>query len=258
MRLRQGLTKSKNLVSIRILQSIGLEYAQDYVTKFGFDRDKVGPYLTMALGAVSVTPWQMLGGYAVFANGGYRINPYLIQRIEDGQGNLISETVPVVAGKDAEQILDIRNTFTMVNMLQDVVKHGTAIRAMALGRQDLAGKTGTTSESMDAWFCGFHPTLVAITWVGYDNPRSLGEKETGGGAALPIWMDYMGKILKDEPQIEYLVPPGIVTARINEEGLRDPAGERIEYFYEEFLPPERNSFLPDLFKPTEKDSDQLF
>ena len=258
MRLRQGLTKSKNLVSIRILQSIGLEYAQDYVTKFGFDRDKVGPYLTMALGAVSVTPWQMLGGYAVFANGGYRINPYLIQRIEDGQGNLISETVPVVAGKDAEQILDIRNTFTMVNMLQDVVKHGTAIRAMALGRQDLAGKTGTTSESMDAWFCGFHPTVVAITWVGYDNPRSLGEKETGGGAALPIWMDYMGKILKDEPQIEYLVPPGIVTARINEEGLRDPAGERIEYFYEEFLPPERNSFLPDLFKPTEKDSDQLF
>lgn len=258
MRLRQGLTKSKNLVSIRILQSIGLEYAQDYVTKFGFDRDKVGPYLTMALGAVSVTPWQMLGGYAVFANGGYRINPYLIQRIEDGQGNVVSETVPVVAGKDAEQILDIRNTFTMVNMLQDVVKHGTAIRAMELGRQDLAGKTGTTSESMDAWFCGFHPTLVAITWVGYDTPHSLGEKETGGGAALPIWMDYMGKMLKDEPEIEYIVPPGIVTARINEEGLRDPAGERIEYFYEEFLPPERNSFLPELFKPTEKDSDQLF
>lgn len=258
MRLRQGLTKSKNLVSIRILQSIGLEYAQDYVTKFGFDRDKVGPYLTMALGAVSVTPWQMLGGYAVFANGGYRINPYLIQRIEDGQGNVVSETVPVVAGKDAEQILDIRNTFTMVNMLQDVVKHGTAIRAMELGRQDLAGKTGTTNESMDAWFCGFHPTLVAITWVGYDTPHSLGEKETGGGAALPIWMDYMGKMLKDEPEIEYIVPPGIVTARINEEGLRDPAGERTEFFYEEFLPPERNSFLPDLFKPTEKDSDQLF
>ncbi|MFA7300197.1 MAG: penicillin-binding protein 1A, partial [Sideroxydans sp.] len=230
MRLRQGLIKSKNLVSIRILQSIGLDYAQDYVTKFGFDREKVGPYLTMALGAVSVTPWQMLGGYSVFANGGYRITPYLIQRIEDGQGNLISTTAPVVAGKDAEQVLDIRNTFTMVNMMQDVVKHGTAIRAMSLGRKDLAGKTGTTSESMDAWFCGFHPTLVAITWVGYDNPRSLGEKETGGGAALPIWMDYMGKMLKDEPEIEYLVPPGIITERINDEGLRDPASERIEYF----------------------------
>lgn len=258
MRLRQGLTKSKNLVSIRILQSIGVEYAQDYVTKFGFDREKIGPYLTMALGAVSVTPWQMLGGYSVFANGGYRITPYLIQRIEDGQGNLISEATPVVAGKDAEQVLDVRNTFTMVNMLQDVVKHGTAIRAMSLGRQDLAGKTGTTSDSMDAWFCGFHPTLVAITWVGYDNPRSLGEKETGGGAALPIWMDYMEKMLKDEPEIEYLVPPGIVTERINDEGLRDPTGERTEYFYEEFLPPEKNHFLLDLFKPAENDSNQLF
>ncbi len=258
MRLRQGLTKSKNLVSIRILQSIGLDYAQDYVTKFGFDREKVGPYLTMALGAVSVTPWQMLTGYSVFANGGYRVNPYLIQRIEDGRGNLISEVKPVVAGKDAEQILDVRNTFTMVNMLQDVVRHGTAIRAMSLGRQDLAGKTGTTNDSTDAWFCGFHPTLVAITWLGYDNPRSLGEKETGGGAALPIWMDYMGKMLKDEPEIEYLVPPGIVTERINEEGLRDPASERIEYFYEEFLPPEKKSFLLDLLKPAETDSNQLF
>lgn len=258
MRLRQGLTKSKNLVSIRILQSIGVDYAQDYVTKFGFDREKVGPYLTMALGAVSVTPWQMLGGYSVFANGGYRITPYLIQRIEDGQGNVVSETIPVVAGKDAEKVLDPRNDFIMVNMMQDVVKHGTAIRAMELGRNDLAGKTGTTSESMDAWFCGFHPTLVAITWVGYDNPHSLGERETGGGAALPIWMDYMGMALKDVPEIEYLAPPGIVTAHINEAGLRDSAGDRIEYFYEEFLPPESNSFMPELFKPPEKDSDQLF
>jgi len=258
MRLRQGLTKSKNLVSIRVLQSIGLEYARDYVTKFGFDRDKIGPYLTMALGAVSVTPWQMLQGYSVFANGGYRVTPYLIQRVEDGQGNLISQTIPVVAGKDAEQVLDIRNAFTMVNMMQDVIKHGTAIRAMSLGRQDLAGKTGTTSESMDAWFCGFHPTLVAVTWVGYDTPRSLGEKETGGGAALPIWMDYMGEMLKDTPQIEYSVPPGIVTARINEEGLRDPEGNRIEYFYEENLPPEGYRRLQEIFKPAESDTEQLF
>jgi penicillin-binding protein 1A len=258
MRLRQGLIKSKNLVSIRILQSIGLDYAQDYVTKFGFDREKVGPYLTMALGAVSATPWQMLGGYAVFANGGYRVTPYLIQRIEDGQGNLISQTVPVESGKDAEQILDIRNTFTMVNMMQDVVKHGTAIRAMQLGRQDLAGKTGTTSESMDAWFCGFHPTLVAVTWLGYDNPHSLGEKETGGGAALPIWMGYMGEMLKDTPQIEYTVPPHMVAARINDEGLRDPDGAHVEYFYEENVPAERGSSLLEIFKPTESGTDQLF
>ncbi len=258
MRLRQGLIKSKNLVSIRILQSIGLEYAQDYVTKFGFDRDRVGPYLTMALGAVSVTPWQMLGAYSVFANGGYRVTPYLIQRIEDGQGNVISQTVPVEAGKDAEQILDIRNTFTMVNMMQDVVKHGTAIRAMELGRQDLAGKTGTTSESMDAWFCGFHPTLVAITWLGYDTPHSLGERETGGGAALPIWMGYMGDMLKGVPEIQYTMPPHMVVARINDEGMRDPNGPYNEYFYEENLPPESSNRLLEMLKPSESGSDQLF
>ncbi len=258
MRMRQGLTKSKNLVSIRILQSIGLDYAQDYVTKFGFDKDKVGPYLTMALGAVSVTPWQMVGGYSVFANGGYRITPYLIQRIEDGQGNIISQAAPIEAGKGAEQVLDVRNAFTMVNMMQDVVKHGTAIRAMALGRQDLAGKTGTTSDSMDAWFCGFHPTLVAVTWIGYDNPRSLGEKETGGGAALPIWMDYMAALLKDTPEIEYSIPDHIVTARINDDGLRNAEGNRIEYFYEENLPSEQSSSILELAKPVDTENDQLF
>jgi len=256
IRMRQGLTKSKNLVSIRILQSIGLDYAQDYVTKFGFEKEKVGPYLTMALGAVSVTPMQMLGGYSVFANGGYRVSPYLIQRIEDGQGNIISQAAPVEAGKGAEQVLDVRNAFTMVNMMQDVVKHGTAIRAMSLGRQDLAGKTGTTSDAMDAWFCGFHPALVAVTWIGYDNPRSLGEKETGGGAALPIWIDYMGAILKDIPGIEYSIPEHIVTARINENGLRDPDGSRIDYFYEENLPPEQSSVPIESSKPSE--NEQLF
>ncbi len=256
MRMRQGLTKSKNLVSIRILQSIGLDYAQDYVTKFGFEKDKVSPYLTMALGAVSVTPMQMLSGYSVFANGGYRISPYLIQRIEDGQGNIISQAAPVEVGKGAEQVLDVRNAFTMVNMMQDVVKHGTAIRAMSLGRQDLAGKTGTTSDAMDAWFCGFHPALVAVTWVGYDNPRSLGEKETGGGTALPIWIDYMGPILKDIPGIEYSIPEHIVTARINENGLRDPEGSRVDYFYEENLPSEQSSVPIESAKPSE--NEQLF
>ncbi len=258
MRMRQGLTKSKNLVSIRILQSIGLDYAQDYVTKFGFDKSKVGPYLTMALGAVSVTPWQMITGYSVFANGGYRVTPYLIQRVEDGQGNIISQAAPIEAGKGAEQVLDVRNAFTMVNMMQDVVKHGTAIRAMSLGRQDLAGKTGTTSDSMDAWFCGFHPTLVAVTWIGYDTPHTLGERETGGGAALPIWIDYMGAMLKNTPEIEYSVPEHIVTARINDNGLRDPNGNRIEYFYEENLPPEQSSAVQETAKPASNESDQLF
>lgn len=237
MRMRQGLIKSKNLVSVRILQAITPEYAQDYLTKFGFDKDKQPPYLTMALGAGSVTPLQLLTGYSVFANGGYRITPYFIQRIEDSQGKLINQAATVVAGGGAEQVIDVRNAFTMVNMMQDVVRHGTAIRAMTLGRHDLAGKTGTTSDSMDAWFCGFQPTIVAISWIGFDTPRTLGDKETGGGAALPIWMDYMAKILKDVPEAVYSMPENMVAVRINENGLRDPNGTREEYFYQENLPP---------------------
>ncbi|MDD4912941.1 MAG: penicillin-binding protein 1A [Sideroxydans sp.] len=258
IRMRQGLIKSKNLVSIRILQSIGPSYAQDYVTKFGFDKEKVSPFLTMALGAVSVTPMQMLGGYSVFANGGYRITPYLIDRVEDGQGKILSQATPVEAGKGAEQVLDVRNAFTMVSMMQDVVKHGTAMRAMSLGRQDLAGKTGTTNDAMDAWFCGFHPSVVGIAWVGYDTPRTLGEKETGGGASLPIWIDYMKVALKDVPAFEYAVPPRIVAARINDNGLRDNNSSRTEYFYEENLPGEQGNAPASGVKPATADGDQLF
>jgi penicillin-binding protein 1A len=257
MRMRQGLVRSKNLVSIRILQAIGVQYAQDYVTKFGFDKDKIKPFLTMALGAGSVTPLQLLTGYSVFANGGFRIMPYFIQRIEDGQGKLIAQAAPIVAGAGAEQVIDVRNAFTMVNMMQDVVKHGTAIRAMELGRQDLAGKTGTTSDSMDAWFAGYHPTLVAVTWIGYDNPQSLGEKETGGGAALPIWMSYMGKMLQGVPEVEYTMPEHVVSARINDNGLRDPNGDHTEYFYEENIPPEQGETTPEESKPATV-NDQLF
>ncbi|MDP2805494.1 MAG: penicillin-binding protein 1A [Gallionellaceae bacterium] len=236
MRMRQGLMKSKNLVSIRILQAISPEYAQDYVSKFGFDKDKTPPYLTMALGAGSVTPMQLLTGYSVFANGGYRIRPYFIQRIEDADGKLINEAALTVAGENAEQVIDVRNAFSMVSMMQDVVRHGTATRAMTLGRQDLAGKTGTTSDSMDAWFCGFQPTLVGIAWIGFDKPRSLGDKETGGGAALPIWISYMGKALKDVPQAEYTMPENMVAIRINDKGMRDANGGRTEYFYQENIP----------------------
>ena len=239
MRMRQALIKSKNMVSIRILQTITPQYAQDYITKFGFDAAKHPPYLTMALGAGSVTPMQMLTGYSVFANGGFRITPYFIQRIEDSNGKVLHQAAPVVAGETAKQVIDVRNAYTMVNMMQGVVQHGTAFRAMQLGRHDLAGKTGTTNESMDAWFCGFHPTMVGITWVGFDNPRSLGERETGGGAALPIWMDYMGKILKKVPEAVYTMPENMVAARINNDGLRDEAGDLVEYFYPENLPPEK-------------------
>jgi penicillin-binding protein 1A len=258
MRMRAGLIKSKNLVSIRILQAIGPVYARDYVTKFGFDKEKHGAYLTMALGAGSVTPIQLLTGYSVFANGGYKITPYFIQRIEDSQGKILDQAGPVKAGDDAERVIDVRNAYTMVNMMQDVVRHGTAIRAMELKRTDLAGKTGTTSDSLDAWFCGFHPTLVGISWIGFDNPRSLGDKETGGGAALPIWMGYMEKILPGVPEAVYTMPENMVAARINENGKRDPAGNRIDYFYKEFLPEEQSTIPDQPANPSEPSSDQLF
>lgn len=259
IRMRQALIKSKNLVSIRILQSITPKYAQDYVTKFGFDADRHPPYLTMALGAGLVTPLQMLTGYSVFANGGYKISPYFIQRIEDDKGNVLSQAAPVVAANGAEQVIDTRNAFTMVNMMQDVVKHGTAIRAMSLGRQDLAGKTGTTSDSIDAWFCGFQPTVVGISWLGFDQPRSLGDKETGGGAALPMWIGYMDKVLRNVPEATYTAPDGIVAVRINDAGQRDDNGTRTEYFYKENVPSAMPTVSTGEVTPqTELIKDQLF
>lgn len=237
MRMRQALTKSKNLVSIRILQKITPQYAQDYITKFGFEADKHPAYLTMALGAGMVTPLQMLSGYSIFANGGFRVTPYFIDRIEDSYGNILQQnTPPAIVGETAEQVIDVRNAYTMVSMMQDVVKHGTAFRAMQLGRNDLAGKTGTTSDSVDAWFCGFQPTVVGIAWMGFDQPRSLGDNETGGGAALPIWIDYMGKVLKDLPEATYTLPENMVETTINEQGRPDPNGTRKEYFYQENMP----------------------
>ncbi len=259
MRMRSGLIKSKNLVSIRILQAIGPTYARDYITKFGFDKDKHGAYLTMALGAGSVTPMQMLGAYSIFANGGYRITPYFIQRIEDAQGKVLEKAGPVRAGEDAERVIDMRNAYTMVSMMQDVVKHGTAMKALELGRSDLAGKTGTTSDSLDAWFCGFQPTVVGISWIGFDNPRSLGDRETGGGAALPMWMGYMSKVLEGVPEAVYTMPDNMVAARINDNGRRDPNGNRIEYFYSENLPPEQVIEQTDPNAPaSDAGSEQLF
>jgi penicillin-binding protein 1A len=256
MRMRQALIKSKNMVSIRILQSITPQYAQDYITKFGFEAAKHPPYLTMALGAGSVTPLQMLQGYSVFANGGFRITPYFIQRMEDGRGN-VSKAVPVMANEGADQVIDMRNAFSMVSMMQDVVRHGTAIRAMSLGRQDLAGKTGTTSDSIDAWFCGFQPTLVGISWIGFDQPRSLGDKETGGGAALPMWIDYMAKVLKDVPQAAYTMPESMAAVHINQAGHRDESSDMVEYFYQENVPSERAVPATEESKPSESVKDQL-
>ncbi len=210
MRMRQALAKSKNMVSIRILQSIGPRYAQDYVSRFGFDEDKHPPYLTMALGAGSVTPWQMAGAYAVFANGGYRIDPYLISRITDANGKVLARATPLKAGDENTRAIDRRNAFIMDSLMRGVVRSGTATKALALKRSDLAGKTGTTNDSHDAWFAGYSPDVVAITWVGFDQPRKLGERETGGGLALPIWIAYMGKALAGLPEKPAVVPEGVV------------------------------------------------
>ncbi len=209
MTLRKGLAKSKNMISIRVLQSVGAQNAQEWISHFGFDPEKHPPYLTMALGAGSVTPMQMAAGYSVFANGGYRINPYLITKVTDQMGKVLSEFTPPELDESARAI-DARNAFVMTSLLQEVTRSGTAARASAtLKRSDIYGKTGTTNDSMDAWFAGYHPTLTAVTWIGYDTPRKLGDRETGGGLSLPVWISYMQHALQNVPISEPAVPPGV-------------------------------------------------
>ena len=210
MTMRTGLARSKNMISIRVLQAVGPKTAQEWVSRFGFEADKHPAYLTMALGAGSVTPMQMATAYAVFANGGYRVNPYLITRVVDQKGRILSQFEPPATSNNPRAI-DARNAFVMDSLLQTVTRSGTAARAQAtLKRPDLYGKTGTTNDSVDAWFAGFQPTMTAVTWIGYDQPRNLGSRETGGGLALPIWIAFMDKALKGVPVAEPTVPPGVV------------------------------------------------
>jgi len=221
MSLRRGLAKSKNMISIRILQSIGAPYAQQWITRFGFDADKHPAYLTMALGAGSVTPLQMATAYGVFANGGYRLNPQLITKLTDSKGHVLSEAKPQ-AIDESLRVIDARNAFIMDSLLQSVTHIGTAAKAyQALKRDDIYGKTGTTNDSLDAWFAGFQHSVVAVVWMGYDNPRKLGDRETGGGLSLPVWIDYMQPVLKGVPVQEPPVPDGVVNI----------GGE---WFYEEY------------------------
>ncbi|HQQ68891.1 MAG TPA: penicillin-binding protein 1A [Alicycliphilus sp.] len=230
MTLRSGLARSKNMISIRVLQAVGPKTAQAWVSRFGFDADKHPAYLTMALGAGSVTPMQMATGFSVFANGGYRVNPYLITRVTDHKGRILSQFEPPATSSNPRAI-DARNAFIMDSLLQEVTRSGTAARAQAtLKRPDLYGKTGTTNDSVDAWFAGFQPTLTAISWIGYDQPRNLGSRETGGGLALPIWISFMDKALKGVPVAEPTVPPGVV----NVSG---------EWFYDEYA---RNNGIASL------------
>jgi penicillin-binding protein 1A len=221
MALHTALAKSKNMVSIRVLQAVGTQNAQDWITRFGFEADKHPPYLTMALGAGSVTPMQMATAYSVFANGGYRVNPWLIAKVTDQKGKVLAEA-PAPKLDESVRAVDARNAFVMNRLLQEVARSGTAAKAQAtLKRTDLYGKTGTTNDSVDNWFAGYQPTLAAVVWMGYDNPKTLGESETGGRLSLPVWISFMETALKGVPVMEPAAPEGVVNV----------GGE---WFYDEF------------------------
>jgi penicillin-binding protein 1A len=258
MSMRTAMAKSKNMVSIRILQSVGAPFAQEWVTRFGFDAEKHPPYLTMALGAGSVTPMQMAVAYSVFANGGYRVNPWLISKVTEQRGKVLIEAkAPVLT--DSDRVIDSRNAFMTSQLLQEVTRAGTAARAQAtLKRRDLYGKTGTTNDSMDTWFAGYQPSLAAVAWVGYSIPRKLGERETGGGLSLPIWISFMETALAGVPVAEIPAPEGVVYqsgewyydefalgAGVTEVGTADPLEPESS---ENPLPPDEKQKIMDLFK----------
>jgi penicillin-binding protein 1A len=274
-RMREALTHSRNLVSIRVLQAIGPAYAAEYVQRFGFRADQVPRDLSLALGSGSATPLEMARGYSVWANGGFYVEPYFIQEIRDPQGEVLFAANPPVACLECEtaaaeqgaqpadgpvpaaaadsategdtdspgastdggqvyeakpvyarRVVDYDNVYLMTSMMQDVIKRGTGRGAMSLGRTDLAGKTGTTNDQRDAWFCGFNERLVTTVWVGFDQVQPLGNGETGGRAALPMWIDYMRVALQDVPTSTLPQPPDLVTVRIDAKtGLRLPPGE---------------------------------
>lgn len=269
IRLRHAMAKSKNMVSIRVLQAIGPNYAQDYITRFGFDPKQHPAYLTLALGAGSTTPLQMAGAYAIFANGGFRVKPYFINKITDDKGGVLFEAAPERAEsaaartepaiKAAERVIDPRNAFIMTSMLRDVVRYGTAARAMSLGRNDLSGKTGTTNDSLDAWFAGFNSGLVAVTWIGFDNPASLGEAETGGGASLPMWMHYMGKVLKGVKEKPFEPPSGVTMIPLAGEFGKD-GKQLFEFVYAENAGNvgDGPAALREANKPSEEVRNQIF
>lgn len=232
--LRNALTKSKNLVSIRVLQAATVPFTHEHVAKFGFDMGRIPPYLTMALGAGEVTPLSLATGYAIFANGGHRVTPWHLLKVTDKDGRVLeSFTAPA-----ASPAIDPRNAFTMASMMQDVVRRGTATGAMKLGRTDLAGKTGTTNDHRDTWFAGFQATRIAVAWMGYDQPRPLGGSETGGVTALPMWVHYMGEVLKGVPPMPFSAPGGLVAQQVDPATGRPlPEGQGMtEYVFQEFVP----------------------
>lgn len=228
-RLRQGLVKSMNLLSIRVLQQIGIPVALDYMKQFGFALNSLPTTLSLALGTADMTPLMVAQGYAVFANGGYKVQPYVIDRIYDQQHTLLYHH------PNTEQIRAItpQIAYLMTSVLQDVIRYGTAKQALDLNRSDIAGKTGTGNEHTDAWFAGYNGDVVAVTWVGYDEPKTT--HEYGSQVALPIWIDFMRVALEGTAETEWEQPAGIVTVRIHPQtGLRVPSGET-PFIFEQFV-----------------------
>lgn len=251
--MRRGLMKSKNMISIQILNQIGAQYGQEFITRFGFDPDKNPPYLTLALGAGSVTPLQMATAYSVFANGGYKIRPYIISYITDSDGKILSQARPEKAGDESNRVIDARNAFIMDTLLKDVVRGGTAARANILNRPDLAGKTGTTNDSIDAWFAGYQPSLVAVAWLGFDQPRNMGGRETGSALALPVWISYMQKALSGIP-VEMKSPPaGVIYENGDYYYTEAPPGKIVTNIgvgqkdYEKIYETENNNVKDEIF-----------
>jgi penicillin-binding protein 1A len=280
IRLREALYKSRNLVSIRLLQAMGVGKTIDYITRFGFNKQDLPPNLSLALGTATLTPMEIATGWSTFANGGYKITPYIIDKIESRngdtlfvanppsvpQGGAASDGIAVPAPQAftvnatpgeapgatqapqapavAERVVDGRTTYILNSMLEDVIKLGTGRRALALGRPDIAGKTGTTNESKDAWFSGYNADYVTTVWTGFDQPESLGRKEFGGTVALPIWMNYMGAALKGKPPHTQPEPEGILSLRVDPVSGRAASpgtpGAYFELFKVEDTPPSGN------------------
>jgi penicillin-binding protein 1A len=273
MRLREALVRSRNLVSIRLLRALGTSYAIDYISKFGFDRASLPTNLTLALGTVQVTPLELVAGYSVFANGGFRVQPYFVDRIENAAGQVVYRAAPRVAcepcalpvslsdltssgdpatalraadalrggpgylppARLAERVISPENDYLMTDMMMDVIKRGTGRRALALGRGDIAGKTGTTNEAKDTWFNGFTRDLAVTVWVGYDQERPLGESEEGAKTALPIWMNFMREALRGVPERRRPMPDGLIQLRNSPDSGMLVSGENRDAISEIFM-----------------------
>ncbi|MBI3778305.1 MAG: penicillin-binding protein 1A [Gammaproteobacteria bacterium] len=267
-RLRKALAQSLNLVAVRLLRAIGVAYAAEYMERFGFEAAKLPRNLSLALGTASATPMQMVNAFAVFANGGYRITPYFIARIEDANHNVLEQAKPALPCRDcdvtanpsmtpatpapaaapgnpaaadkdkpatAPRVLSPENAFLMTSMMQDVIREGTGRAALVLGRKDLAGKTGTTNDYRDAWFSGYNADMVTTAWIGFDQPASLGRGETGGHAALPIWIDYMRVALQGIPEKPLTPPQNVVRLTVNSETGNPTAADDPQAMQEYFI-----------------------